>query len=143
MIISLMLSSQDQFSFSPLITGEQVSFGGLGIGRGYDPGAITGDHGVSGAVELRKDFAFTDSIVQAIQPYAYAEAARTWYIQRGLAIDPNLMGHGLTSIGLGVRMQLPRSFSLGAELAQTLAAVPGSDNGREATKGFVTAGVRF
>ena len=140
---SLLLSSQDQFSFAPLITGEQISFGGLGVGRGYDPGAITGDHGVSGSLEVRKDLAVADAIVLAVQPYGYVETARTWYIQRGLAIDPNLTDRGLTSLGLGVRLGLFHDLSLGAEVAQTLAAVPGSDNGRRATKGFLTAGVRF
>jgi hemolysin activation/secretion protein len=140
---SLVLSSLDQFSFVPLITGEQISFGGLGVGRGYDPSAITGDHGASGSLELRRDFALTDFIVQAVQPYVYAETARTWYIQRGLAIDPNLVGRGLTSIGLGARAALPHNLSLGVELAQTLAGVPGSDNGHEATKGFLTLSARF
>ena len=82
---SLVMSSQDQFSFAPLITGEQISYGGLGIGRGYDPGGITGDHGISGSAELRYDRAFADSFVQAVQPYVYFDAARTWYIQRGPA----------------------------------------------------------
>ena len=140
---SLVMSSQDQFSFAPLVTGEQISYGGLGIGRGYDPGGITGDHGLSGSAELRYDRAFADSFVQAVQPYVYFDAARTWYIQRGPALDPTLFDQSMDSIGGGVRAALPHNISLGLEVAQTLNAVIGSDGGKEATKVFLTAGIRF
>ncbi|HET7085894.1 MAG TPA: ShlB/FhaC/HecB family hemolysin secretion/activation protein [Rhizomicrobium sp.] len=140
---SLMLSSQDQFSFAPLITGEQISYGGLGIGRGYDPGGITGDHGLSGSAELRYDRAFTDSVVQAVQPYVYFDAARAWYIQRGLAFDPTLHDQSMTSVGGGIRAALPHDILLGLEVARTLSAVAGSDVGKKATKAFLTAGIRF
>jgi hemolysin activation/secretion protein len=141
--VSLVLSSQDQFSFAPLITGEQISYGGLGIGRGYDPGGITGDHGVSGSAELRYDRSFNESFIQAVEPYLYVDAARTWYIQRGLAADPALQDHSLSSVGGGVRASLPHAIALGLEVAQTLEAVPGSDGGKQATKVFVNAGIRF
>jgi len=77
------------------------------------------------------------------EPYVYFEGGQTWYIQRGAAVDPSLIDQSIGSLGGGVRLTLPYNSSLGLEVAQTLHAVAGSDAGREATKFFVTAGVRF
>ena len=78
------VSAQGQFSFSRLITGEQVSFGGTQIGRGYDPGAITGDHGIGASAELRYDIRFSDEYLKAIEPYVYFDAAhRRVYVSGG------------------------------------------------------------
>ena len=140
---SAVLTGQGQYSFDPLITGEQITFGGLQIGRGYDPGAITGDHGLGGSAELRYDTRFTDSFVQALEPYIYVDGAQTWYIQRGAAIDPALTDQSIVSVGGGLRFWLPYNFTTDFEVAQTLRAVAGSDGGKEATKFFIDAGIRF
>ena len=140
---SLQLTGQGQFSSAPLINGELISFGGIGIGRGYDPGGIVGDHGLGGSAELRYDAPFANAYVLALQPYAYVDGGQTWYIQRGAAIDPTLTDQHITSLGGGIRMRLPYSATLGLEVAHTLNAVAGSDAGKRATKFFVTAGKRF
>jgi hemolysin activation/secretion protein len=44
-----------QHSNDRLVSGEQISFGGGQIGRGYDGGTIAGDRGLGGLVELRWD----------------------------------------------------------------------------------------
>jgi hypothetical protein len=49
----------------------------------------------------------------------------------------------MTSVGGGVRAALPHDILLGLEVAHTLNAVAGSDAGKEATKVFLTAGIRF
>jgi hemolysin activation/secretion protein len=140
---SAVLTAQGQYSFSPLITGEQISFGGLGIGRGYDPGGITGDHGIGGSAELRYDALLSNAVVLALEPYVYFDTAHTWYIQRGAAIDSALRNQSLASVGGGIRASLPYDATLGLEVSQTLDAVTGSDGGREATKVFVSAGIRL
>jgi hemolysin activation/secretion protein len=140
---SVVLSAQGQFSSAPLINGELISFGGVGIGRGYDPGAITGDHGVGGSGELRYDAPWANEYVLGVQPYAYIDGGQTWYIQRGAALDSSLMDQSVTSVGGGVRLALPYNASLGLEGSRTLRAVTGSDVGKKATKFFVTAGIRF
>ena len=140
---SIVLTGQGQFSSAPLINGELISFGGVGIGRGYDPGAITGDHGIGGSGELRYDVPWADRYVLGIQPYIYVDGGQTWYIQRGAAKDPSLLDQNIVSMGGGVRLSLPYNASLGLEGARTLRSVTGSDAGKEATKFFVTAGVRF
>jgi len=140
---SVVVTGQGQFSSAPLINGELISFGGVGIGRGYDPGAITGDHGLGGSGELRYDAPWANQYVLNVQPYVYVDGGQTWYIQRGAAIDPSLMDQSVTSVGGGVRLALPYNASLGLEGSRTLRAVTGSDVGKKATKFFVTAGIRF
>jgi len=140
---SLQLTGQGQFASAPLINGELISFGGIGIGRGYDPGGIVGDHGLGGSAELRYDAPFANTFLLALQPYAYIDGGHTWYIQRGAALDPALVDQSITSVGGGLRMRLPYETTLGLEVAHTLNAVTGSDAGSRATKFFVTVGKRF
>jgi hemolysin activation/secretion protein len=141
--LSVVLTGQGQYSMVPLINGELVSFGGAGIGRGYDPGAITGDRGIGGSAELRWDAPYANAYLLSVQPYIYLDGGQTWYIQRGAAIDTALTDQSIGSVGGGVRLSLPRNASLGLEVAQTLKGVTGSDVGKTATKFFVTGGVRF
>ena len=136
---STALNVQGQVAFDRLITGEQIAFGGTQIGRGYDPGAITGDHGVGGSAELRYDMRFADSFVQGLQPYAYADAAETWYMKHSLSL-PN---QNIVSVGGGVRFWLPYNVAGAIEGAHTMHAVPGSDAGKESTKLLLDLAVRF
>jgi hemolysin activation/secretion protein len=140
---SVVLSAQGQYSSAPLITGEQITFGGTQIGRGYDPGGITGDHGAGGSLELRYDTHFTDFFVQSLEPYAYVDAAQTWYIQRGPAFSPSLTDQNIASVGGGLRFWLPYNITAATEVSRTLHAVAGSDAGKESTKLLVDLAVRF
>ncbi len=140
---SLALTGHGQFAFEPLINGELVSFGGLQVGRGYDPGAIVGDHGLGGSFEVRYDMPLGNSWLLAIEPYLFADGAEAWYIQRGAARDSTLMDQSIASAGGGVRLNLPHNAIIGLEGARTFNAVPGSDAGKQATKFFITGGVRF
>lgn len=135
---SLAISAQGQHSFDTLITGEQFAFGGSQIGRGYDPGAITGDSGLGGSIELRYDRLFTMSVVQALQPYTFFDVAQVWNVQS--VASP---GQSISSVGGGVRFWLAYNVSGDVELAQTLTAVPGSDQGKHATKLLLNIAVRF
>jgi hemolysin activation/secretion protein len=135
---STAVNVQGQYAFGRLITGEQIAFGGSQIGRGYDPGAITGDHGVGGSLELRYDWRFNDSFVRAIEPYVYVDAAQSWYFK-----DPTLTNQTLTSVGGGVRYWLAYNVTGAVEGSQMLRAVPGSDLGRKATKVLVDLAIRF
>ncbi|MGE0667835.1 MAG: ShlB/FhaC/HecB family hemolysin secretion/activation protein [Sphingomonadales bacterium] len=140
---SAVLTAQGQFAFNPLITGEQIAFGGVNIGRGYDPGGITGDHGIGGSAELRYDVGPPGQAVLNLQPYAFVDGARTWYIQRGAAADPDLINQYIVSVGGGLRGFFPHDITGSVEVATTLNPVAGSDRGRKRTTVFLTAGVRF
>lgn len=137
--LSAVFSVQGQYAFVPLITGEQITFGGTQIGRGYDPGGITGDQGVGGSAELRYDFHFAESFVHALQPYIFVDAARTWYIHGG----SDLPDQSIASVGGGLRFWLPYNLTASTEVAQTLNRVVGSDANQRATKLLIDLSVRF
>jgi hemolysin activation/secretion protein len=141
---STALTAQGQYALNRLIAGEQIAFGGTQLGRGYDPGAITGDNGVGGAAELRYDFRFADSYLKALEPYVYTDGAQTWYLQNATPIPKStLKDESLLSIGGGVRFWLPYNVTGAIEGAQMLRATPGSDLGRKATKVLLDLSVRF
>ena len=48
------LTGQAQWTNDKLLAGEQITFGGPAIGRGYDGGAIAGEMGFGLSVELSK-----------------------------------------------------------------------------------------
>ncbi len=78
---SLLLTAQIQNTSDSLLAGEQVSFGGSGIGRGYDSGAITGDRGKGGLIEIRWDqpkaVSFAELSGLRLQWFASYDSAQT------------------------------------------------------------------
>lgn len=136
--VSLALAAQGQYSFDPLIAGEQITFGGSQIGRGYEPGAVTGDHGLGGSVELRYSARLPQLFVTALQPYLFYDAAQVWNID-----EPSEFDYSIASGGAGIRLWFPYDIAAAVELARTLDAVPGSDSGHRTTKVLFNAAVRF
>ncbi len=141
--LSFVVSAQGQFSFGRLISGEQITFGGTGIGRGYDPGALTGDSGAGGSAEFRYDFHLTNTVVRSVQPYVFFDAAKTWYIRRGVLGFPALEDRSIASVGGGARVWLPYNVMASVEVAQTLETVLSSDNNKRATKILFDLSVRL
>jgi hemolysin activation/secretion protein len=138
--VSLALAVQGQLAFDRLIVGEQIAFGGTQIGRGYDPGAITGDDGIGESVELRYTARIADSFIQTVQPFAFFEAANTWYVDSSTSGLPN---QSIDSVGVGVRGWFSENITAGVEVDRTLRAVPGSDAGRKTTKVLIDVAIRF
>ncbi len=129
---SLALSANGQYAAEPLIEGEQILFGGTQLGRGYDPGAITGDSGFGGSAELRYDRPLPQYFILNLQPYVFFDAAKAW--NRGEVGRPVLGDMAIDSTGGGLRFWFPYNIYLDLEGAATLRAVPGSDHGQRATK---------
>jgi hemolysin activation/secretion protein len=140
---SFAITGNGQYAFQRLITGEEVLFGGTQIGRGYDPGGITGDSGVGGSFELRYDTRITDWDINALQPYAFFDAAKVWSHARPVATGIDLPDETLDSTGLGARVWFPYNIYVDVEGARTLHAVPGSDNGKRETKFLTDVSVSF
>ena len=136
--VSLALGANGQFAFAPLVTGEQIVFGGTQIGRGYDPGAITGDDGLGGSIELRYDQRVSMSFIQALQPYVFFDAGRVWNVHNAGATDQSI-----DSVGGGIRFWLRYNVTGALEVAHTLERVPGSDSGKHATKILTDLAIRF
>jgi hemolysin activation/secretion protein len=136
--LSLAVLGQGQYAFAPLVAGEEIAFGSLPIGRGYDPAAITGDHGAGGSFELRWDEHFPEWAIQTLEPYVFYETARIWNVQSGEGASQEL-----ASGGVGMRMFFPRNIAGDIEFTRTFIPVFGSDNGKRASKVLVSASVRF
>ena len=141
--VSVAMAIQGQYSFNPLITGEQILYGGTQIGRGYDPGAITGDRGIGTSFEVRYDTHAPRLWADNVQPYAFFDAARTWFIKRPAVFGPALGDFSIASTGAGVRAWFPYNIYTDFEVASTLRAVPGSDNGKRATKFLMDVAITF
>jgi len=140
---SFAITGTGQYAANPLITGEQMLFGGTQIGRGYDPGAITGDSGIGGDFELRYDTRYSDWDIRGIEPYAFFDAAKVWNRARPPAAGIPLGDFDIASTGIGVRFWLPYNIYVDFEGARTLDAVPGSDNGKRATKFLTDIAITF
>ena len=99
--LAFALAPRAQYSPDVLLSYEQMSAGNYTVGRGYDPGALTGDSGVGVSAELRYG-----SITPrrpgalAVQPFAFFDAAWVWHESVNFAgPDPQR----LASAGGGVR----------------------------------------
>ncbi len=94
-----MVRAQAQYSRSGLLPYEQIALGGLTVGRGYDPAALLGDKGYSGAFELRYGpLQLHPKVVAA--PYAFFDAGR---VSNNNAAGSGLISsRTLKSVGAGV-----------------------------------------
>lgn len=98
-----MLRAQAQYSSSTLLPYEQISLGGLTVGRGYDPAALLGDKGYSGAFELRYGpLQLHPKVIAA--PYAFFDAGHVSNNNTGLSGLGG--GRTLKSVGAGVVMRI-------------------------------------
>jgi len=149
---SLQLSLQGQTTSDTLASGEQVSFGGGGIGRGYDGGAIAGDTGLGGLIELRYAVA-PDTLAglawmgqnPRLQLFVFADYARA--TKRAVAAsrlvnateDDPAERFSLASYGLGFRW----NNSLGWSVEGLLAKAPWAAVTPDPTRGFYFRSPRF
>lgn len=99
--LTFALSPRAQYSPDVLLSYEQMSAGNYTVGRGYDPGVLTGDSGIGVAAELRYG-RITPSGPGgfAFQPFVFFDAAWMWHQSASFdGLDPQR----LYSAGGGVR----------------------------------------
>lgn len=90
-----------QVASGPVYAFEQYAAGNYTVGRGYDPGAITGDDGAGFAAEIRYDRVKPfEAFDIAGQPYAFVDHSWVWDRNRAPGSQPQQ----LTSIGAGARV---------------------------------------
>jgi hemolysin activation/secretion protein len=100
--ITLSFAPRAQYAPHPLLAFEEFSAGNYTVGRGYDPGTLTGDSGIGVQTELRVGSLVPRRIDGwALQPFAFFDAARVWnQDNRSLyPVDPQ----SLYSAGGGLR----------------------------------------
>jgi hemolysin activation/secretion protein len=111
---------QAQYSSSALLPYEQMSLGGLTVGRGYDPAALLGDKGLSGAFELRYGPLQLHPKVLAA-PYAFFDAGVVSNNHTGLSgLDKS---RSLKSVGAGVVFRVFNRANLEVTYAHPLDAL--------------------
>lgn len=98
-----MIRAQAQYTDDTLLPYEQMSLGGLTVGRGYDPAALLGDKGVSAAFEVRYGPLQVHPKVLAA-PYAFFDAGVVANNKAALSGLPK--DRTLTSVGAGVVFRL-------------------------------------
>lgn len=115
--VNLLLSARGQIASNALLSSEEFSVGGINSGRGYDPSEITGDHGISGKVELqwKEPLKYSDkSFLESYQLYGFYDIGRVWNED---ATTSSQKRDSLASVGAGVRFDLPYDVEGGLAVA--------------------------
>ncbi len=115
--VSLILLPRGQLASAPVYAFEQISGGNYTIGRGYDPGAITGDDGVGFTAEARIDrLKLLTSQNISLQPYAFVDSIWLWKRGGVAATNPRQ----LASAGGGARLTWANHVKLDLTVAVPL-----------------------
>lgn len=115
--VNVLLSARGQLASNALLSSEEFAIGGINSGRGYDPSEITGDHGISGKVELqwKEPVKFNDkSFLESYQVYGFYDIGRVWNED---ATTLSQKRDSLASVGAGVRFDLPYDVEGGLAVA--------------------------
>ena len=133
---SLAVHPRGQYAFKKVLGFEAFAPGNYTVGRGYDPGAVTGDSGVGVATELRGPrLPIGRGNGPVVQPFAFVDAAWAW--DRGAGKPQRL-----SSVGGGMRAELGSRFRLDASVAVPLDRV-GLTGVRPATRVLVSLTTRL
>jgi hemolysin activation/secretion protein len=128
---SLVAAVQVQDSNDPLLAGDKVAFGGPIIGRGYDSGAITGDRGYGGILELRWDrtrpLALPWAAEAKLQAFVAYDFAHTTTLARPLA-EVVATKATIASMSLGTRLRTRGGLSIESMVAHADRPVTSSDS---------------
>lgn len=121
---SLFVSGSGQYSLNSLLSSEQYLLGGPAYGTAYDPGELTGDHGLAGKMELRYGQALDGELVRRYQLYGYYDIGAVWRKHPLGTLDAR---DSLTSIGTGVRTDFARNVTGILEIAVPLTHNPSTN----------------
>ena len=105
-IFELAGSVRGQWTKDPLLNYDEFSIGNLTVGRGYDPGANTGDKAYSTSFELRANVPTGRKL--GTQVFGFYDGVRLWNLDTGTTERDRR----LESYGGGVRFTLPGAARL-------------------------------
>lgn len=105
---SLYISTAGQYAFNPLLSAEQIGYGGVEYGSAYDSSEIISDSGVEGKAELRYNSSLTNALFRSVQYYTSYDFGVLW-ARDDDALAPKQSG---TSAAAGIRLNMgPRIYS--------------------------------
>ncbi|KRB79306.1 peptide transporter [Sphingomonas sp. Root710] len=115
----LVATPRFQYAFDPLFSFEEISAGNYSIGRGYDPGVITGDSGIGSGFEWRlpRIVPFRNANL-ALLPFTFVDVLWTW--NKNNPLDGGQTDGAVVSAGAGVRAQLNNRFRIDGTVAVPL-----------------------
>ena len=117
--IGFSLAPRAQLSGDELLQYEKFAVGNYTVGRGYDPGTLTGDSGYGVQLELKVGTTVPEAADRfAFQPYAFFDFARVWTNGDGEGSE------SLHSAGGGVRVAYGDRARLDVAIAVPLKRVP-------------------
>lgn len=118
--LGVYVSVDGQWADRPLLLSEEFSVGGQPYGRAYNPGEISGDHGLAGSVELRAGYDPDLGPISFVQGYLFYDAAEVWNYNTAPGADEL----SLSSAGAGLRVNFENWLTAGLEYARPLTRTP-------------------
>lgn len=117
-LVAIALTPRVQWASGPLLAFEEYSAGNFTVGRGYDPGTVSGDSGVGGGIEVRLGSLIPPNPRDiAIQPFAFFDAAWIWNDDSAFA---GLGAEQVYSAGGGARIAIGEHARLDLYAARPL-----------------------
>ena len=116
--LTLAVQPRAQWASGSVFGFERFALGNFTVGRGYDPGSLTGDDGAAVTAELRHDaIVLDDDLRLAAMPYAFVDAGWAWArgLGAGFANPQSLVSGGAGarfSIGNRARLDLSGAVAL-------------------------------
>ena len=121
--LSLRIGARLQYSLDELLAVEEFGFGGSDIGRGFDPFALAGDHGLSGTLQLQYGQATVMEYIESFELFTFFDAGRVWRID-----DDNRDERvSASSIGVGLEVNTPYDVFGSVVLAKPIDGADGDD----------------
>lgn len=109
--IAIAVLPRAQYAFNPLLSFEQFSLGNYTVGRGFDPGTLSGDSGVGTSVEVRGPrYPLFGGGRAVTQPFVFGDVG--WTFLRGTSGSQRL-----TSAGAGLRTEIGSRYRLDGVVA--------------------------
>ncbi|MBT4908343.1 MAG: ShlB/FhaC/HecB family hemolysin secretion/activation protein, partial [Rhodospirillaceae bacterium] len=137
--VSAQISAIGQKSANSLLASEEFALGGSRFGRAYDFAEVTGEDGIAGSLELRYSFEDAGDLFESLQFYGFYDMGAVW--------NRNASGpfrrHSLSSAGVGLRANLPRSIFVSLEAAQPLTRPVETSGGNTHPRYFFSLSVGF
>ena len=141
--LNLFVAAQGQVSANKLLSSEEFSVGGSHWGRGYDPGEISGEHGVATKVELQYGAATGFRLLQGFQIFAFWDYGKVWNKDKADKVA-GTDKISIMSAGGGVRLNFINALSGEFFMAKPLTReIANRGNKGDNWRGFFSLTARF